>query len=414
MEVIHINLNTSTAELETSTKFSSQSECPICFSSSEDMKRLGECQHSFCENCLQEYLKTEINSLNVLKIKCPEQTCSCILSTSTLEELLDSSDFERYQKLLVQKMAKRTQDIFCPQPGCSKIIIPAKDSAATQCGCGAVICNFCASLEHQGKTCIAALDPDFEAYAAENNLKMCLMCKTMVARVEGCTHITCSICDYEWCWTCGREYNQLHETKCPKTWSPLPPSIIMRENQTLTAGGKVIKFLADFVKFIFFIILEELFWPCIVFNLSVELRLPARTLEHKVGLLLFTLLIQFLYLSGFGVFAWLAFSFPKSAQDFIICMLCIGATPWVIKLVVFVGDYKKNQKRWKTRNAQAFHYTSAHRPTENPASPTGQNTPSEAGEVSESNDQDVIIELPESSTNKMALVGRQGGTGESP
>jgi len=358
-------------------------------------------------SCLDDYLKTEIDSLNVLKIKCPEQTCSCVLNPTNLEFLLAPSQFERYQQLLLQKMANRTKEIFCPKPGCSKIILPLNDSPHSECTCGEIICNLCGTPKHEGKTCLAVLDPEFEAYALENNLKMCIMCKTMVARVEGCTHITCSICDYEWCWVCGREYSELHDTKCLKTWSPLPPKIIMKEIPASTFGEKVTRISTDTLQFIFSLILEQLFWPFIVFNVYVELRLPARTLEHKLALILVTCFIESLYIFCFGIFAYLAVLFPKNSDGFLVCLLVIGATPWIVKLFIFILNYKKNQKRWMTRNAQVFYYTSANRPNDEVLQNPTQTAPNQPIGESESNDQDVIIELPESSLHNIALIGRQ-------
>jgi len=236
---------------------------------------------------------------------------------------------------------------------------------------------------------------------------MCIMCKTMVTRVEGCTHITCSICDYEWCWVCGREYSELHETKCLKTWSPLPPNIIMKELPASNFGEKVSRVLANTIRFILFLILEQLFWPFLVFNVYVELRLPARTLEHKLALILVTCFIESLYVFCFAIFTYLAVLFPKNSDGFLVCLLVIGATPWIVKLFMFILNYKQNQKRWMTRNAQVFYYTSANRPNNEASQNLAQNPPIQQVVETESNNQDVIIELPESSFHNIALIGRQ-------
>jgi len=339
-----------------------QSECAICFSNVEGELTLKDCQHSFCKDCLQEYLKTEISSMNVLKIKCPDQTCPCILNSSSLEELLDSSDFERYQKLFLQKTAKRTQDIICPQPGCSKIILPVKDSTSTKCGCGSIICNLCGSLEHQGKSCIAAVDPEFEAYAAANNLKMCLMCKTVISRVEGCLHITCSVCDYDWCWLCGREYNDLHEAKCPRTWSPLPPRYIVTKDIPTPIWKKIVVFFWTITQYIIYALVLQTVFPYILFNLHIELRLPSRTRREKCQLVSLAIFLHVLYLFFVCLITYLLIQYPQNRTALTFCLCVSLSTPWTAKLMIFFMQGGHNKKRWKSRNAKVFHYTPAHKP----------------------------------------------------
>jgi len=298
-----------------------QTECPICFSNTEEEMNIKQCQHSFCKNCLQEYLRTEINSLNVLKIKCPEQTCSCILNSSSLEELLDASDFERYQKLFLQKTAKRTLDIICPQTGCSKIIFPVKDSPTTKCNCDSIICNLCGSLDHLNKSCIAAIDPEFEAYAVENNLKMCLMCKIMISRAEGCLHITCSVCDYDWCWLCGREYHELHEAKCPRAWSPLPPKYLVKKDTKIAASKKVGTFFLMILKNILYVLMLQTIFPYIVFNVHIELRMASRTTREKCRLVFFAIFIHLFYLFFVGLITYLLVHYPQNRISLTFCLL---------------------------------------------------------------------------------------------
>ncbi|MFM7853917.1 MAG: hypothetical protein ACKO96_18840 [Flammeovirgaceae bacterium] len=32
---------------------------------------------------------------------------------------------------------------------------------------------------------------------------MCPMCSVKISRTEGCNHMTCAFCKFEWCWVCG-------------------------------------------------------------------------------------------------------------------------------------------------------------------------------------------------------------------
>ena len=163
-------------------------QCPICFSYDFEDKllQLTECGHIFCRSCIKDYLETEIASFKVLKIKCPQEDCQYNLKENLIGKILDKETFENYQRLVLQKMSHRTSAIkYCPKPGCLKPFTPSKSSPYSICHCQTLICNLCGDYWHEGKACLEALDPEFEIYAKENNLKYCIMCRSVIDRVEG-------------------------------------------------------------------------------------------------------------------------------------------------------------------------------------------------------------------------------------
>jgi len=350
-------------------------QCPMCFSEEfqANFLTLNLCRHSFCKDCFTQYINTQLNDFShILKIKCPEQTCSEVLTTETLQETLDAKTFQKYKALLVKKLSHQSQSAnICPQPGCSRIFTPIEDASYTNCQCGAAICNACGGLSHEGKSCVAALDPEFEIYAAENDLKFCLMCKTVVVRVEGCTHITCPVCDYEWCWLCGREHKDDHALNCPRKWAPLPPAIIMKENchvkDTRPRFQRFVTWFKSFIKLMFYI---ELFWPYLLFNVPAEFRSNHNSWDYKIKLFIVAFIIHTFYMSLMGALVSLMISNPESIPLMIFCIGIVGTTPWLLKLffMIFNGDdeggSEERKKRWQSRNAQEFCYTSSHKPRE--------------------------------------------------
>jgi len=177
---------------------------------------------------MAQYLDVKIQSNEVLQIPCPQTGCTEIFTEKAVESVLTAEKLERYQDLVMKKIAMKDAKLkFCPQPGCSReLIIPEREAIPEflTCECGTKVCNSCNNLYHEGKTCIEALDVDFEMYAKENEVKFCMMCKTIIVKEAGCNTIKCAVCDYKWCWLCGNEYEPKHE--CNGEWSPMPPASV--------------------------------------------------------------------------------------------------------------------------------------------------------------------------------------------
>ena len=72
------------------------------------------------------------------------------------------------------------------------------------------ICTSCKGLWHEGVKCNNADDGAFIWNGLGNGAKgianKCPKCKSAVEKNDGCMHMTCPMCAYEWCWTCGLNY----------------------------------------------------------------------------------------------------------------------------------------------------------------------------------------------------------------
>ena len=346
------------------TQISESQSCPICYSSNSDdttLTQIPSCNHTFCKDCLTQYLEIQISSLKVSKISCPDQDCLCILEESFIQTLLPETSFNRYKTLLSNKQASTS--LFCPHPGCSKIINPQENSPFTPCSCGSQVCNTCGNLWHEGKSCLQAIDPDFEVYARENNLRFCMMCKTTVARVEGCTHITCPICDYEWCWLCGQEYSNLHDTKCEREWNPKPPAKIVKENLPKDFRSRTTRMIKNLPKMLMIFVLKEFFWPFFLMNIFEEMRNPEHTLGKKIKWFLIAFFMNIAYLADAGVVVWLIGSYPENRDFLLGCLVFVGMSPWFGEVILHYMTLKYFKKRWHQRDPNAFGYTDAHKPS---------------------------------------------------
>jgi len=334
--------------------------CPICLTttSNDENIQLPNCNHSFCQDCLQQYLKFEISSLQrVSKIKCPEDTCALTITSNTLQQLLDPTDFAKYQKLLNIKTSLHNQTKFCPQSGCSKPLNLSSDSPFTLCSCGIQVCNQCCNPWHEGKNCLEALDIEFEEYMESNNVRFCFMCKTTVAKVEGCPHITCPICDYEWCWLCGQEHTDIHVNECARIWNPIAPKVILKEDEGKQSPPKTLP------KKILLLCLEQFFWPIFVMDIVETIKTEAIRLEAKFEKSALAIFLNAIYILTFFFIKQMIEMFPEDIDTFLWSLLGVLMLPWIVKGVEWYQNFRnRNTKRWMKRNFNLFNYTTGSRP----------------------------------------------------
>ena len=68
--------------------------------------------------------------------------------------------------------------------------------------CLTQVCFQCRDEKHEG-TCEENMNNKLEGWVQEHGgVRFCPVCKTKVEKNEGCNHMTCIICKYEFCWFC--------------------------------------------------------------------------------------------------------------------------------------------------------------------------------------------------------------------
>ena len=47
-----------------------------------------------------------------------------------------------------------------------------------------------------------------EAWIGEgmNNVHRCPKCGSVFEKIDGCSEMDCTVCNYKWCWVCGLDY----------------------------------------------------------------------------------------------------------------------------------------------------------------------------------------------------------------
>ena len=172
-----------------------------------------ECFHGFCNVCLFNYFKEKINNNDVEKIKCPEKSCDRLLYTEFIENKLkdDKALLEKYQKLYRRKQLAANPNIqLCPYPDCESYAEKGGNKFVTCKENNHKFCFNCLKDWHENKNCEMELNKSFEKWKDPYKVKRCPKCKYFIEKNEGCNHITCSNCKYQWCWLCQQEYKKGH------------------------------------------------------------------------------------------------------------------------------------------------------------------------------------------------------------
>ena len=181
--------------------------CEICVTNCAN-KSLS-CDHSFCISCLETYLSTKITDGEVFDLNCPR--CNISLTNEEIKSLTTKLLFNKYKNFLsIKELLKNPYSRLCPQPDCKgfDIASPSKKNLACRM-CAFKYCYGCSNPWHNGK-CKISIDSKFLSWAKSQRVKVCPRCRSYVFRNGGCSHMTCTKCDSNWCWICGDEFDGNH------------------------------------------------------------------------------------------------------------------------------------------------------------------------------------------------------------
>ncbi|KZT62418.1 hypothetical protein CALCODRAFT_489759 [Calocera cornea HHB12733] len=185
--------------------------CQICM---EDLlskrysrtKPSDKCRHAsdVCRRCLRRYLKTQIEELGNVSVRCPVPDCGEEMSYSNVKKFAKADVFERYDALLLRKnLGTNPNFVWCKNPKCSSGQIHdsiAGASVIVICAqCGSKACSHHDIIWHDGLTCTQydeaksqkrGREAAVETYFSQHT-KQCPQCKSPIEKISGCDHMTC-------------------------------------------------------------------------------------------------------------------------------------------------------------------------------------------------------------------------------
>ena len=185
--------------------------CRICCDDSPPSEALSlGCGHQFCKTCYKEYLRNQVNDgPSCIRAHCPEHKCSQAVPRAFFTALLDEPISERYSMFVMRNYIETSKNMrYCPAPGCAKVAI-GSGVTKVNCTCSNPFCFRCGEEAHDPCSCIQlsewSLKCSNESETANwilANTKKCPKCTTRIEKNQGCNHMNCKLCKYEFCWIC--------------------------------------------------------------------------------------------------------------------------------------------------------------------------------------------------------------------
>ena len=189
--------------------------CQICYVQKHNsaFSTIPISRHTFCQSCITNYLHQSIHSNRILHIKCPDD-CPYELTQQDIEILLkdDPELFKKYIKFRrILELSSKPNVRCCVRPGCDNYMEGNPNEKKLLCEkCGQEVCFDCKNEWHEGKSCEQAMDQEFKKYVERVIVKECPNCHNGIEKIEGCNHMTCGKCRFEFCWICGGKYSNNH------------------------------------------------------------------------------------------------------------------------------------------------------------------------------------------------------------
>ena len=183
-----------------------EAKCPICLSSVTNRVVL-ECGHNYCNGCMISWISSGVQDGKLIFV-CV--LCKVSISPIIIESFMTPETLIKYDKFQLDKVLDQELALFyCPNTSCKGVVeVHDQKSVYVKCPyCTKEYCFQCKVPWHKDITCKKYQDDSgiFQTIKALN-AKQCPKCKYWIEKNEGCDHMTCVKCKYEFWWTTLEHY----------------------------------------------------------------------------------------------------------------------------------------------------------------------------------------------------------------
>lgn len=167
---------------------------------------LTRCFHSFCKDCLMEWIRAGIEF--DVRVVCPVwmgdgSHCKTVMGKKVIRNILSKEDYELYKKSCMDNPDDKNFDR-------NQSTVKDKNSIKCPC-CSNIICLEC-KASHPGVNCKDNQDQlkkaadeklsedAIQALLVAGEGMLCPNCQIVIMKEDGCDYVKCTICDFEICW----------------------------------------------------------------------------------------------------------------------------------------------------------------------------------------------------------------------
>ncbi|KAK4547748.1 hypothetical protein LTR36_000706 [Oleoguttula mirabilis] len=181
------------------------------------------CDHppQTCIDCLQSWMASEFDTKGCDGVKCVE--CPQLLDYMDVQRAASVETFEAYDKMSTRNALGSLDEFgWCLAPGCTSGQLNVENSNYMDCAsCGYKQCLKHKVQWHMNETCEQyeyrtsgrqARDEDQATEAMLDTMsKKCpgKSCGWRIQKTDGCDHMTCRKCKYEFCWQCQASQTEI-------------------------------------------------------------------------------------------------------------------------------------------------------------------------------------------------------------
>ena len=151
---------------------------------------------------------------DVLKVSCIDPNCDREIPEEECRQFLtDPEILAKYEKFRREKLIMLNPNArFCPKPDCPGHMTGSRWNPRLVCPiCSEEVCFNCGQRWHGYFVgCNQNVDIGYSRWAINKDVQKCPKCRIRIEKAEGCNHMTCQSCHYEFCWICRGPYSSNH------------------------------------------------------------------------------------------------------------------------------------------------------------------------------------------------------------
>lgn len=197
--------------------------CGVCGRTSVRRNpKLSQCTHipETCASCYAEWITTQLRNHGWGSVKCPGSSCRVMLSYHHIRRLATPDTFRKYDSWCARKtLSENPAFRWCLSSTCGSGQIHdsgEEGNIFTCAACSYKVCTIHNVKWHEGQTCeefdnLSRVERAREIASVQEITSSSTKCPGPgcaynIEKVEGCDHMTCSQCRYEFCWICLADY----------------------------------------------------------------------------------------------------------------------------------------------------------------------------------------------------------------